>query len=74
SGELNLDLSQYIGRSIRIETYSLEGKLLQFSEIEEVQNTLEHLDLKGFQSGMYLVKVKSAGLQDVTRRIVVNRN
>jgi regulation of enolase protein 1 (concanavalin A-like superfamily) len=74
SGELNLDLSQYIGRSIRIETYSLEGKLLQFSEIEEVQATVEQLNLKSLSGGMYLVKLKSAGLPDATRRIVVNRN
>jgi len=73
SGELNLDLTQYIGRSVRIETYSLEGKLLQFTELDEVQNTLERLNLKGFQSGMYLVKVKSAGLPDATRRIVLAR-
>jgi hypothetical protein len=70
SGELNLDLTQYIGRSVRIETYSLEGKLLQFTELDEVQNTLERLDLKGFQNGMYLVKVKSAGLPEVARRVV----
>ena len=70
SGELNLDLTQYIGRSVRIETYSLEGKLLQFTELDEVQNTLERLDLKGLQNGMYLVKVKSAGLSDATRRVV----
>jgi len=70
SGALNLNLEQYIGRSVRIETYSLEGKLLQFAELDEVQNTLERLDLSRFQNGMYLVKVKSAGLPDVTRRIV----
>jgi hypothetical protein len=72
-GELNVDLTQYIGRSVRIETYSLEGKLLQFNELDEVQTTLERLDLKGFQNGMYLVKVKSAGLPDVTKRVVVTR-
>jgi hypothetical protein len=72
-GELNVDLTQYIGRSVRIETYSLEGKLLQFTELDEVQTTLERLDLKGFQNGMYLVKVKSAGLPDVTKRVVLQR-
>jgi len=70
SGELNLDLTQYIGRNVRIETYSLEGKLLRFTELDEVQNTLERLDLTGFQNGMYLVKVKSVGLPDVARRII----
>ena len=52
SGALTLDLAQYIGRSVRIETYSLEGKLLQFSELDEVQNTLESLDLSRYQNGM----------------------
>jgi len=70
SGELNLDLTQYIGRNVRIETYSLEGKLLRFTELDEVQTTLERLDLTGFQSGMYLVKVKSVGLPEVARRVV----
>ena len=69
-GELNLDLTQYIGRSVRIEMYSLEGKLLQFSELDEVQTTLKSLDLSRFQNGMYLVKVKSAGLPDAVRRVV----
>jgi hypothetical protein len=70
NGEVNVNLTSYLGRSVRIETYSLEGKLLQFSELDEVQNTLERLDLKGFQNGMYLVKVKSAGLPDATKRVV----
>jgi regulation of enolase protein 1 (concanavalin A-like superfamily) len=69
-GELNVDLTSYFGRAVRMEVYSLEGKLLQFSELDEVQNVLERLDLKGFQNGMYLVKVKSAGLPDAVRRVV----
>jgi len=69
-GELNVDLVQYIGRSLRIETYSLEGKLLQFNELDDVQNTLERLDLSGLPKGMYLIKVKAAGMPDATRKIV----
>jgi len=69
-GDLNVDLTSYFGRAVRLEVYSLEGKLLQFSELDEVQNTLERLDLKGLQNGMYLVKVKSAGLPDAVRRVV----
>jgi hypothetical protein len=72
-GELNVELSQYIGRSVRIETYSLEGKLLQFTELDEVQHTPERLDLKGLQTGMYLVKVKSSGLPDATKRVVLQK-
>jgi len=73
SGNLTLDLTQYIGRSVRIETYSIEGKLLQFSELNEVHNTLKNLDLHGFQSGLYLVKVRSAGLPDIMKRVVLQR-
>ena len=72
-GELNVDLANYVGRAVRLEVYSLEGKLLQFTELDEVQHTLERLDLKGLQNGMYLVKVKSAGLPDATRRVVLAR-
>jgi len=73
SGELNLDLTQYMGRAVRMEVYSLEGKLLRFSEIDEVRAAVESLDLSGFAGGMYLVKVKSDGLPDATRRVVVTR-
>jgi hypothetical protein len=45
-----------------------------------VQNTLERLDLTGFQNGMYLVQVKcitrdgiSRELPDVTKRVVLQR-
>ena len=68
-----MDLTQYIGWAVRIEVYSLEGKLLQFSEIEEVQATLEGLDLSSLQRGMYLVRGKSEGLPDATRRVAVTR-
>jgi|GEM_PF-4201618 len=71
SGELNVDLTQYIGREVRIEVYSLESRLMQFSEVDEVQTAVEKLNLAGFRSGMYLIKVKSNGLPDVTRRVVL---
>ncbi|NUQ22429.1 MAG: T9SS type A sorting domain-containing protein [Saprospiraceae bacterium] len=73
SGELNVDLTQYIGREVRIEVYSLEGRLMQFSEIDEVQTDVQLLNLAGFHSGMYLIKVKSNGLPDVTRRVMLAR-
>jgi hypothetical protein len=53
--------------------YSLTGQLLRLVEIEEVQTTVEQLDLSAFKSGMYLVKVKSDSLPDATRRVVLVR-
>ncbi|MBX2927129.1 MAG: T9SS type A sorting domain-containing protein [Saprospiraceae bacterium] len=73
SGELNVDLAQYLGRAVRVEVYSLTGQLLHFVEIEEVQTVIEQLDLSAFQNGMYLVKVKTDGLPDAVKRIVLSR-
>ncbi|MBE2207077.1 MAG: discoidin domain-containing protein [Saprospiraceae bacterium] len=72
-GELNVDLTQYIGRNVRMEFYSIEGKLLQFREIDEVQATLENLDLSLYANGMYFIKVQSRDLPAVTKRVVLQR-
>ncbi|MBX2929629.1 MAG: DUF3616 domain-containing protein [Saprospiraceae bacterium] len=73
SGELNVNLAQYLGRAVRVEVYGLTGQLLRLVEIEEVQTVTEQLDLSALQSGMYLVKVKSDGLPDATQRVVLAR-
>ncbi len=72
TGEVNIDLTTYAGRAVRLEVYSLQGRLLHFVEIPEVQ-TMERLDLSAYPSGMYLVKVKSEGLPDVAKRLVLNK-
>ncbi len=72
-GQLNLNLNQYIGRAVRIEVYSLEGKLVQFSEIDSVHMPVEIFELNSHTRGMYLVKVKSEGLPDAVKLVVLNR-
>jgi large repetitive protein len=71
SGLLNVGLSEYIGRPVRVELYSLQGQLLRFAEIDEVQTATEQFDLSGYKDGMYLVRVKSEGLPDATKRVVL---
>ncbi|MBL7792682.1 MAG: T9SS type A sorting domain-containing protein [Saprospiraceae bacterium] len=71
TGEMYIDLPSYAGRAVRLEIYNLQGQLLHFAEIPEVQTT-ERLDLSAYPSGMYLVKVKSEGLPDVSKRLVLN--
>lgn len=73
SGELNVDLSSYVGRNVRMELYTIEGKLLQFTEIDEVQTTVEQIDLSKYRNGVYLIKVKSEGLPDAVQRTVLQR-
>lgn len=73
SGELNVNLGQYAGKAVRMELYSLQGQLLRLVEIDEVQTTVESLDLSAFGGGMYLLRVKSEGLPDATRRVALTR-
>jgi hypothetical protein len=70
-GELNLDLTQYTGKAVRLEVYSLQGQLMQFMEIDEVQTGVERMDISAYADGMYMVKVKSEGSPDVAKRVVL---
>jgi hypothetical protein len=72
SGELYIDLPSYSGKSIRIELFNMQGQMLHLIERDEtVLNHKEQLDLTGYAAGIYFVKLKSAGLPDVTKRVVL---
>jgi len=72
TGELNLDLKAYRGRSVRLELYDVHGKAVKIEEIEPVETANNQLDLSALQTGLYLIRVKSEGLPDATKRVVVN--
>lgn len=73
TGDLTLDLAQYAHKPLRIALYSLEGKLLQTTDIEEVSTTLERLNLAQYPDGMYWVTLRSAGLPPASRRVALIR-
>ncbi|MBK7426240.1 MAG: T9SS type A sorting domain-containing protein [Saprospiraceae bacterium] len=73
SGELNIDLKEYIGKNVQLELYSLEGKLMQLISMDEVLQNTQTMLLDRYSSGMYFVKLKSEGLPDVTKRVVLNK-
>jgi len=70
TGEIELDFSSYSNRNLQIVIYNLQGKMLHSVKYESVNNK-ENIDLSDFNSGMYLIKVKSEGMQDVTKRLVL---
>ena len=72
TGELNLDLSSYVNRAVRLELYDAQGKAVKVIEIEAVEANAERLDLSQYQSGLYLIRVQSEGLHDVTKRVVLH--
>ncbi len=73
SGELNIDLKDYSGKNVQIELYSLEGKLMQLIHLDEVLQNTQTLQMDRYAAGMYFVKLKSAGLPDVTKRVVLTK-
>jgi len=72
TGEVNLDLSSYINRAVRLELYDAQGRAVKIVEIEAVESNAERLDLSQYQSGLYLIRVQSEGLPDATKRVVLH--
>ncbi|MBK7426238.1 MAG: T9SS type A sorting domain-containing protein [Saprospiraceae bacterium] len=73
SGELNIDLKEYIGKNVQIELYSLEGKLMQLISMDEVSKNTQTMLLDRYSSGIYFVKLRSKGLPDMTKRVVLTK-
>jgi regulation of enolase protein 1 (concanavalin A-like superfamily) len=73
SGELNIDMREYIGKNVQIELYSLEGKLMQLIQLDEILQSTQTLLLDRYASGMYFVKLKSTGLPDAAKKVVLKK-
>ncbi len=72
-GQLNLEVSKYLGRQVRIEVYNAQGQLVKFSELDEVQQNLERIDISEQTAGLYIIRLKSPGIPDVTKRAILSK-
>jgi hypothetical protein len=73
NGELNIDLSQYLGKAVRLDLFSPQGQLLKTVEVEEVQTPIEQMNLSALENGLYLLRVQSEGLPEISRRVVFSK-
>jgi hypothetical protein len=64
---------EYIGKNVQIELYSLEGKLMQLIQLDEILQSTQTLLLDRYASGMYFVKLKSTGLPDAAKKVVLKK-
>lgn len=71
SGEIQVDLSKYLGRKVRLEVLNPEGQLVKWETIAEVQG-VGNLDLSAFPEGVYFIRIKSEGVPGITKKVVVN--
>jgi hypothetical protein len=71
--DVTIDMINYVGRSATIELLNLNGQLLHAVEIDEVRTPAVPFSLRNTPAaGLYLIKVRSAGLPDVAKRVVRN--
>ncbi|MBK7426241.1 MAG: T9SS type A sorting domain-containing protein [Saprospiraceae bacterium] len=59
--------------NVHIEFYSLEGKLMQLIQLDEMLQNTQTMLMDKYANGMYFVKLKSGGLPYVTMRVVLSK-
>ncbi|MBL7792678.1 MAG: T9SS type A sorting domain-containing protein [Saprospiraceae bacterium] len=67
TGVVNIDLTAYAGRPVRLEVCNLFGQVMHYVDIDEVQHDLVNMDLSGYAKGAYLIRVISGGAPTVTK-------
>lgn len=72
-GEINLNLVDYQGLPVQISIFTLQGQLINQLVMDEVLSNVENMNMSQYPAGMYLITVKSPGIPDVTRRLVIQR-
>jgi hypothetical protein len=70
---LNLDLTQWIGKTGKLIFINQLGKVVFEKTFENIQTPIETMDLSGFNNGQYFVKMEMAGQRTQVKRLVVSR-
>ena len=70
---VDIDLKQYEGRGVKVFVYDQYGQLQLVHELDEVLSPVERLDISLLRNCMYIVKILSGDLRQVSRRVVVAR-
>ena len=66
-----LDLKAFAGKQVTLTVSDLAGKTLQLEVIKEAPITPHHLDLSGYTTGLYFIKVQTAGKRDVVSKLQI---
>jgi len=74
SGEIMVNLKQYQGLSATVAVYSLLGGKVHQQEFDELPVEPIRMELAGLSSGLYFMKVRIAGEQEMGKEFVISRN
>ena len=74
SGEIMVSLRQYQGLPASLQVYSMLGGLVHQQEFTELPAEPVRMELPGLSSGLYFMKVRIAGEQEMGKEFVISRN
>jgi alpha-tubulin suppressor-like RCC1 family protein len=64
---INIDLRKYEGQTVALSFYNAVGLMVKKQMIEKVSAAPQRVDMQGFGTGSYLLRVQSEGKREVTR-------
>jgi Ricin-type beta-trefoil lectin domain-like/Secretion system C-terminal sorting domain/Bacterial Ig-like domain (group 2) len=64
---INIDLRKYEGQRVALSFYNSVGLMVKKQTIEKVSAAPQRVDMQGFGTGSYLLRVQSEGKREVTR-------
>ena len=70
--ELSVRLDDYIGNPATLMIYNNLGQIVKQIEMDEVQHTIERIDLNGLDNGMYLLELRSGAERSTKRFVITN--
>ncbi len=73
NGEILVDLGDYVNKEVRLELLDTYGRIVFAKDLDVAVGT-ESIDLNAFTNGIYFLKVKSPGIPDNTKKVILLKN
>ncbi len=70
---IEVDLSIYTGRAVKVYIYNQLGKLLKIEKIDNATVSPQRIDTQIFTSGTYLLRVQANGKREVTKLFNISK-
>ena len=71
--ELNINLTEYVGKTVDIDVYNSFGIALHHQHIDKVTNAIQKLDVNDYPTGHYLIRVATLGKRDAMQQVVIQK-
>ena len=72
TGEVNVNLGSFIGKSVSIEVYNAVGQMIEARQVNDIQTPTERFDLSQQESGIYYIHMNVDGQENIIERVVLS--